>query len=302
MNSNTAPEQLAIAGTEDTRSNATPHMIARVNSIAIKIAAPFMAKGDIRYYLNGINIRPLEDGSVMVVATDGHRYVVARDQEGYCEREIIVSVSKDGLKHAAAGNTLDVMSNGDAKWLDKHAAPLFFQVGNSLIEGKFPRIENVASTLGYSEGISGAVMPQYLADALKIGEYFRSIRFFTKDDDSPLMFVAGGIADLEVFGGIMKLRDCFDGLPNWFPKPVPFELTEAPGSLLLTGAEDAPEDGLYDDAVQLVKAHKRASISLVQRHLRIGYNRAARLLDMMEQAGIVSAMQSNGNREILVSA
>ena len=46
--------------------------------------------------------------------------------------------------------------------------------------------------------------------------------------------------------------------------------------------------------------NRRASISLVQRHLRIGYNRAARLLEQMEQSGIVSAMQSNGNRDILV--
>ncbi len=45
---------------------------------------------------------------------------------------------------------------------------------------------------------------------------------------------------------------------------------------------------------------RRASISLVQRHLRIGYNRAARLIEDMEKAGMVSAMQSNGNREILV--
>jgi S-DNA-T family DNA segregation ATPase FtsK/SpoIIIE len=49
-----------------------------------------------------------------------------------------------------------------------------------------------------------------------------------------------------------------------------------------------------------VLQHRRASISLVQRHLRIGYNRAARLLEQMEQSGLVSSMQSNGNREILV--
>ena len=47
---------------------------------------------------------------------------------------------------------------------------------------------------------------------------------------------------------------------------------------------------------------RRASISLVQRHLRIGYNRAARLIEQMERSGLVSAMQSNGNREILVPA
>lgn len=58
-------------------------------------------------------------------------------------------------------------------------------------------------------------------------------------------------------------------------------------------------DPLYDEAVAIVLKHRRASISLVQRHLRIGYNRAARLLESMEQAGVVSPMQSNGNREIL---
>jgi S-DNA-T family DNA segregation ATPase FtsK/SpoIIIE len=58
-------------------------------------------------------------------------------------------------------------------------------------------------------------------------------------------------------------------------------------------------DPLYDEAVAIVLKHRRASISLVQRHLRIGYNRAARLLESMEQAGVVSTMQSNGNRDIL---
>lgn len=56
---------------------------------------------------------------------------------------------------------------------------------------------------------------------------------------------------------------------------------------------------MYDQAVTIVLAQRRASISLVQRHLRIGYNRAARLLEAMEQQGVVSAMQSNGNRDIL---
>jgi S-DNA-T family DNA segregation ATPase FtsK/SpoIIIE len=59
-------------------------------------------------------------------------------------------------------------------------------------------------------------------------------------------------------------------------------------------------DPLYDQAVEIVLKNRRASISLVQRHLRIGYNRAARLLEDMEKAGLVSSMQSNGNREIIV--
>ncbi len=62
---------------------------------------------------------------------------------------------------------------------------------------------------------------------------------------------------------------------------------------------DAEADPLYDQAVDVVLKSRRASISLVQRNLRIGYNRAARLVEQMEAAGIVSAMQSNGNREVI---
>lgn len=59
-------------------------------------------------------------------------------------------------------------------------------------------------------------------------------------------------------------------------------------------------DLLYDEAVAIVLKSRRASISLIQRQLRIGYNRAARLVEDMERAGLVSSMQSNGNREVLV--
>jgi len=69
------------------------------------------------------------------------------------------------------------------------------------------------------------------------------------------------------------------------------------------GAEAGGEkDPLYDQAVEIVLRTRRPSISLVQRHLRIGYNRAARLIEDMERAGLVSPMQSNGNREVLVPA
>jgi len=68
------------------------------------------------------------------------------------------------------------------------------------------------------------------------------------------------------------------------------------------GGGNAEADALYDQAVEIVLKTRRPSISLVQRHLRIGYNRAARLIEAMEQAGLVSPMQSNGNREVLAPA
>jgi S-DNA-T family DNA segregation ATPase FtsK/SpoIIIE len=79
--------------------------------------------------------------------------------------------------------------------------------------------------------------------------------------------------------------------------PAPEEAEE--GAL---EAPDGESDPLYDQAVAIVLKTRRASISLVQRHLRIGYNRAARLIEQMERSGLVSAMQSNGNRDILVPA
>jgi len=68
------------------------------------------------------------------------------------------------------------------------------------------------------------------------------------------------------------------------------------------GGPDGEADPLYDQAVEVVLKTRRPSISLVQRHLRIGYNRAARLIEQMERAGLVTPMGANGNREVIVPA
>ena len=64
-------------------------------------------------------------------------------------------------------------------------------------------------------------------------------------------------------------------------------------------AVDAEEDPLYDEAVRIVTETRKASISGVQRRLRIGYNRAARIIESMEQSGLVGPLESNGSREVL---
>lgn len=66
------------------------------------------------------------------------------------------------------------------------------------------------------------------------------------------------------------------------------------------GGSASEKDALYDQAVEIVLKNRKASISLVQRHLKIGYNRAARLVEDMEKAGLVSSMSGSGQREILV--
>jgi len=68
------------------------------------------------------------------------------------------------------------------------------------------------------------------------------------------------------------------------------------------GAEDPEADPLYDEAVRIVTSERKPSISYVQRRLKIGYNRAARLLEAMEQAGLVGPLQANGSRDVLAPA
>jgi DNA segregation ATPase FtsK/SpoIIIE, S-DNA-T family len=88
------------------------------------------------------------------------------------------------------------------------------------------------------------------------------------------------------------------GQPNYV-EGVLTSLDEAAEGEYDGGGGEAEADALYDQAVEIVLKTRRPSISLVQRHLRIGYNRAARLIEAMEKAGLVSPMQSNGNREVL---
>jgi len=76
---------------------------------------------------------------------------------------------------------------------------------------------------------------------------------------------------------------------------------EGDAGVAVEGA-DPESDPMYDQAVAVVLKTRRPSISLVQRHLRIGYNRAARLIEQMERSGLVSPMQTNGNREVLAPA
>ncbi len=104
------------------------------------------------------------------------------------------------------------------------------------------------------------------------------------------------VADAEVHRVAEYLRS--KGEPQYIEGLL--EAPESGGDESAGGQPGGEADPLYDQAVEIVLKNRRASISLVQRHLRIGYNRAARLLEDMERAGMVSAMQSNGNRDILV--
>ena len=117
----------------------------------------------------------------------------------------------------------------------------------------------------------------------------------------PVRIHGAFVSDQEVHKVVNYLKA--QGEPNYIEGILSNEAEEGGadfadgGSSSVGGSEVDP---LYDEAVGIVLKTRRASISGVQRQLRIGYNRAARLIEDMERAGLVSAMQSNGNREVLV--
>ena len=108
------------------------------------------------------------------------------------------------------------------------------------------------------------------------------------------------VADHEVHKVVDYLKNLAQ--PQYVEGVLEEPESEAEGVSPVDGGSNAESDPLYDQAVEIVLKTRRASISLVQRHLRIGYNRAARLIEQMERAGMVSTMQSNGNREVLAPA
>jgi S-DNA-T family DNA segregation ATPase FtsK/SpoIIIE len=107
------------------------------------------------------------------------------------------------------------------------------------------------------------------------------------------------VADDEVHRVVDHLKKV--GPPNYIESILSAPAPDEEGGILSSGGGEAngEADELYDQAVEIVLKTRRPSISLVQRHLRIGYNRAARLIEQMEKAGLVSAMNGAGSREVL---
>lgn len=115
---------------------------------------------------------------------------------------------------------------------------------------------------------------------------------------TPMRIHGAFVRDHEVHRVVESLRD--QGEPQYLEEVLRGGGEEGNGSDAgVEDADDVERDPLYDRAVHIVTETRRASISGVQRRLKIGYNRAARMVEQMEQAGVVGPLQSNGNREVL---
>ena len=143
---------------------------------------------------------------------------------------------------------------------------------------------------------SRTILDQMGAEAL-LGQ--GDMLYLTPGGGLPVRVHGAFVGDDEVHRVVEYLKT--QGAPNYIDGILEGGVLDddgaAPGE---GGAADGEADPMYDNAVAIVLQHKRASISLVQRHLRIGYNRAARLLEQMEKSGLVSSMSASGNRELIV--
>ena len=105
------------------------------------------------------------------------------------------------------------------------------------------------------------------------------------------------VDDHEVHAVVEHLKS--QGEAEYIDEILEEPTTAIPGLSGEPAEEGGEQDALYDQAVQVVTESRKASISYVQRRLKIGYNRAARMIEEMEQAGVVSPVQANGSREVL---
>jgi len=119
----------------------------------------------------------------------------------------------------------------------------------------------------------------------------------------PMRVHGAFVSDEEVHRVVAYLKA--QGEPNYIDGVLEGGTVDGEGGDLggdLSEAGGSDKDPMYDQAVEIVLKNRKASISLVQRHLKIGYNRSARMLEEMEKSGLISAMSGSGQREILVPA
>jgi S-DNA-T family DNA segregation ATPase FtsK/SpoIIIE len=114
----------------------------------------------------------------------------------------------------------------------------------------------------------------------------------------PIRVHGAFVSDEEVHRVVNYLKE--QGEPDYIDGVLEGGVADGDGETGGDGDGNGEKDPMYDQAVEVVLKDRKASISYVQRKLRIGYNRSARLLEDMEKAGLVSSLTTSGQREVLV--
>lgn len=187
--------------------------------------AVFMAKCDIRYYLNGISVRPHKEGGVVLAATDGHRMLVIRDINGYCGEEIIFRVVP-GMGRFCKKEGATVAINPITQRLtitDKKGEELFILPGKCIVEGKFPDYAKVLPVFANLKmAVADHVRSNYFAEAAAVHPGYGStkrhdanaIRLWQEAPDRSVIVEYAGYP--EYCGIIMPVRcEVKNTIQNW---------------------------------------------------------------------------------------
>jgi S-DNA-T family DNA segregation ATPase FtsK/SpoIIIE len=159
---------------------------------------------------------------------------------------------------------------------------------------------NIPTRIAFSVGSkidSRTILDQMGAEAL-LG--MGDMLYMASGSGLPIRVHGAFVSDDEVHRVVNYLKS--QGEPNYIEGVLEGGSVDGEGESGVDGNGGGEKDPMYDQAVEVVLKNRKASISLVQRHLKIGYNRAARLVEDMEKAGLVSSMSTNGQRDILVPA
>jgi hypothetical protein len=196
------------------------HANLRLTAKLLPIIAPFIAKNDIRYYLNAINVRPHKDGGAVICATNGHALGAIHDKDAVCDHEVILRFDAR-MKQACAGSPANsrmvVMIGGRLAVVEEGGNEVYIQAGNPEVEATFPRWERVIpkeETL--QPGLVGmygapvlALCEKAAAAAAKAGARLRGysgLQFFTVNGDpnSSAVVRLGAVSDF--VGVLMPMR------------------------------------------------------------------------------------------------
>jgi len=159
---------------------------------------------------------------------------------------------------------------------------------------------NIPTRIAFSVGSkidSRTILDQMGAEAL-LG--MGDMLYMASGTGLPIRVHGAFVSDEEVHRVVSYLKE--QGEPDYIEGVLEGGTVDGEGDLSGEGGggEGGEKDPMYDQAVEVVLKDRKASISYVQRKLRIGYNRSARLLEDMEKAGLVSALTASGQREVLV--
>lgn len=195
---------------------------------------PFMAHKDIRYYINGINVRPCAQGGVILCATDGHRLAAVHDKDGECEQEVIVAFNAPTslLKHE---NHVELKDGRLVIW-NKKQGELFVQPGNPVIDGKYPDyLKVIPGPDQLVLGVPGGYQARYLADLYAVAEKqrFCGVAFYHRKDSAnpanePLVVRYSAFPELVVMVMPISIDKFQDTLPEWVAKLKAAQPTPAP--------------------------------------------------------------------------